>query len=267
MAKEKKNTLAVQVESVLTISQHVNKFVSELTAAQQSTVREATQQIVGAQQKMVEARIMVGAALAKLHSTLGNRKDNPQNFDGWISSVGRFLGVSRSTAYRYLGGYKLVQQDFGQAASAVLALTDGGNSIVKVPDKSSNGALALTPTAKMVLAKMQKEAPLPNNASSDQCAKWAETFSTLVKKADKNTEKNSPFQIIKNKIDDLDARFSCETPKGILERIGELKNAVERKQATVILRETIEKWLEEIQPLTKTFDAIPDKKDKGKKAA
>lgn len=246
MTKQKATPTAIAVAAITTLDVTVNSFVAELTAAQQTQVRESVQMIKTAQMAMVKARIVVGEALAKLHQALGK-----ESFDKFLGVVGNKLGLSRTSAYRFFGAYKMVHGQLGQAADHVLALTDGGNQITTTDQKS--GSPVFTREAKVVMEKMKKDAPLPSNPSEEQKEQWARTFTKLVNAESRSTSKGkSPLDIVEERISAIWERFG-----DIIERVNKLKGAKERKEALDTLRDTIEAMSTEHAKLAKTISAVP----------
>jgi hypothetical protein len=234
--------LAIATDKQAILTNYVNSFVSELTAAQQSQVRDAVQRILNAQRAIAASRLEVGKCLAELHHSLGQA-----DFDKFIKAVGTKMGLSRSTAYRYYSGYKLINAELGPVAGDVMALTDGGSSITTSNQKT--GAIQLTPEAKAAIAKMPSLGISPTPEHREQ---WVRSFVHEVAKNGRGgKQRKSDFEVTESMSDRIWEQFN-----NLAARINKLP-AKERRAALDSLRGVLEDMVTEHAKLVKTVQAIP----------
>ena len=267
MSKQKSSELAVAVAHVETLDKTVNTFAATLTAEQQKLVRTEVAAILGAMEQVVKARIVIGESLIRLHDAL-----KTESFNKFCQTVGKKLGIAPATAYRWIGGFKMVHGNLGTAAPIILRLTDGGNKITTTDDKS--GAVIFTPEAKIALDKM-KAAPLPSNPTPEQSEQWGRTFVGLVEKEGHSGSKDKSERTIAiEKIDKLWDLFGeiCVGIKGkdnkvSPSRIDRVKGAKERREVLDHLADTLSGMQTEYTRQRKTVDAVPATKEKTPKVA
>lgn len=245
----KANTEALTVTAITPVSKLVINFTENLTASQQTLVKESVENIRSGIEKLITGRLEVGAALKKLSDGLGK-----EQFSKFCSEIAPKLGVSRRSCYTFLAGYKLAQAEFGEVTRDVLLLTNGGESLVKI-DQKDNNKMKLAPGVKEVLSKMPK---LPEKASAEQKEQWARGFVQLVGKINRNGGSKSPLDMIKVQTERLMILYSnSASPKGIMQRINELKGATERKTALDWVADILSSMNEDYQKAAKTIHSIP----------
>lgn len=252
MANKKATTTAIAVAHVVTLDSELNTFVATLTAEQQSLVRKETASILAALDSVVKARVSIGESLVRLSDAL-----KTESFNKFCDTVGKRMGFSKATAYRWIGGFKMVHGSFGAAAPIILRLTDGGNKITITDQKTSR--VVFTPEAKMALEKLKADAPLPTNPTPEQSEQWGRTFCALVDKNGRSPGKqSSALDIIKAKVDKLWSDFGDDKNKGsIVYRINHLKGAAERKTALDLLGDTLSGMVTEHSAMCKVIAGVP----------
>lgn len=158
------------------LSSVVDEFCVGLSASDCRTVRSTVEEIARLQRQVAVNALAIGDSLCKLRTAIGS-----QEFHRFMRDVLPKFGVSRSTAYRWLGFTEKLPPLFPNPVvrQYLMAFTDG-KGIVMSSKKEGETSLHLTPAAERALRGL---APAPvGRTDVAAIEQWVRQFIKAIRK-------------------------------------------------------------------------------------